>query len=215
MHITVVGIGRFAQPPELGTLTVTAGFESADQGEALARTTELIAQLTERVRRLEAQDPSPITTCRVLPIQTQTWRPYADSGEVMPERHSASARMLVTFRDLAALSGFVDEVGGVAGVTLVGVDWSLTEATRDRTEAAVLAEAVARARSRATIVAHAAGALDVQFREIADPGLLGAGPAQEQVFAAFAREARDEAGIELAPEDIVTTATLHVRFEAT
>ncbi len=219
MQITVTGSARFAQPPELAALTLTAGFESADKAEALARTTQLLGELSARLHELAALDPSPTTTHAVLPIQTQSWRPYSDAGEAKPERHSATARVLVTFSDVGALAGFVDEVGGLPGVSVVDVAWSLTEATRERTEAAVLAEAGGRARVRATTIAHAAGALDVQFLEIADPGLLGESrPPHEMQAVAFGRDglmAKGGAGVALEPEDIVTTATLHARFEAT
>ncbi len=219
MDITVTGTGRFSQPPELATLTLVASVASADKVEALTATTQLVNDLTARIRDLSDLDSSPITWSAVLPIQTHSWRPYSDRGEPMPVEHSASARLLVKFRDFGALARFVDDVGGLAGLTVSEVDWALTPQTQERTEAAVLAQAVARAKSRATTIAHAAGALDLQFRDIADPGLLGeVREAAPKMFAASARAdmgSLGDGGIDLAPEDIVVTATLHARFEAT
>lgn len=217
MEITVAATARASLPPERATLTLRVTFDGQDKAHALGMTTAIARELTTRLRALEADESGPTTSSTVLPISVHSQRPYSHTGELLPLQHTASATMRVTFADFDALAEFVGDVGGTDGVAVEGVEWALTDATRERIEAAVLADAVERARSRATTMAHAAGALDLQFAQIADPGLLGepAPQARHAMELASAAMMDGAGGIELAPEDIVIETTLHVRFTAT
>ncbi|GAB96764.1 hypothetical protein BJY21_001859 [Kineosphaera limosa] len=216
MEITVTGTARASVPPERATLALRAAIESTDKPAALAQASALVRDLSARLRALEAADPAPTTQVVVLPLSVQSHRSYTPAGQEGEWRHTASASLRVTFADLPALAGFVDDVGGLEGVAIDQVEWALTVPTRERVEAAVLTEAVSRARARATTIAHAAGALDLQFAQIADPGLLDKAPAEPEArYALMAHSASDRGGIDLAPEDIVVESTLHVRFIAT
>lgn len=218
MDITVVGTHKFATKPERGTLNLSAGFESDSKDEAMETTTSLVNQVHERFVALKAVDPSPITWFAVLPIRTRSWRPYNDKGKVLPMRYAAAASLRVKFRDFKALAAFAGELGGRPGITLEGVEWTLTEVTTTKVEAQVLAGAVKRARDRAMVMAKAAGAVDVVAVEIADPGLMrnvvssadsGFGVAAERMASNG-----DSEDIQLAPEDIVVSTTVHARFQA-
>ncbi len=215
--ITVAGMARAAVPPETGTLSVTAGIESRDQAHALATTVELVALLRGRLDALAAArpdgSPAPVSWSSIQPIRTASWRDGAPDREVT--RHSASAQVRVMFVDLAALAGFVTDVGAEPGIAINGVEWALLESTRDRLEAAVLTVAVERARSRATAIAHASGALNVRFVSIADPGLLTDGAPADRPMVALRAEAMSAGGAGApTPEDIVIETTLHARFHA-
>ncbi len=219
MDITVVGTHKFAGKPERGTLSLSAGFESDAKDEAMRTTTALVNQLHDEFQTLKAAHPSPVTWFAVLPIRTRSWRPYNDKGKIVPMRYAAAASLRVKFRDFKALAQFGGEIGGRSGVTLEGVEWTLTEATKARVEAEVLAGAVKRARERALVMAKAGGAGDVVAVEIADPGLMrdvvssvdgGYGGATARTASSSGSE-----DIQLVPEDVVVSATVHARFKAT
>lgn len=226
MEITVVGHKRVSIRPERGTLHLRAGFESADKDEALSRTTDLVGTLSRRFQTWHAAPEAPITWYAVLPITTGSWRPHSQAGAVLPLRHLAAAAIRVKFRDFAALAQFGQQFGGSSGITMEHVEWALTEATRENLAAEVLGRAVEDARARALVLARAAGARDVQPAAIADPGLLsgiGDGPLGGPGFhsgvamrGALAHpQGGSSEGIDLAPEDVVVEASVHVRFLAT
>ncbi len=226
MEITVAGRGRSSLPPERATVRMTVGFEAPDPQTALARTTDLVRQLTDYLAGFAAMDPAPTTWSAVEPIRTRSWRPWSDKGNLPPMRYGAISQVQVKFRDTAALAHFLDGWGGVEGVTVGNVNWTLTDATRVAQESAVLREAVERARERAQIIATAAGAGEVRLVEVADPGLLGgqrvaqAGGAPQSVASRAAMGggapgAGTPAGpIELSPEDVELHAVVHARFTA-
>ena len=142
MEITVSGTGRSSLRPERATLHLTAGFESGDKAEAMSEATRVVNELSADLRRLKELDPSPTTWSAVLPIGTRSWRPWTDSGQLVPMRHSAHARIMVKFRDFPTLAGFADHWGGRPGVTLGHIEWTLTETRQKETERSVLAQAV-------------------------------------------------------------------------
>ena len=217
MDITVAGTHKFATKPERATLNLSAGFESDAKDDAMRTTTALVDELHDRLTRLKAAEPSPITWFAVLPIRTRSWRPYHEKGKVVPMRYAAAASLRVKFRDFKALAQLAGELGGRAGVTLESVDWSLTEVTRTKVEAQVLAGAVKRARERAVVMAKAAGAADVVAVEIADPGLMRdvVSTGDGSYGGAAARGSNGESeDILLSPEDVVVSATVHARFRA-
>lgn len=220
VEITVAGRGTASLRPERATLLLTAGFEGPEPQAPLHRTTNLVGRLAADLDRLKVADPSPTTWSSVLPIRTRTWRPYSDKGTLTPLVHSTVAQVQVKFRDFVALARFVETWGAVDGVTLVGVTWTLTEATRAAQERHVLARAVEQARSRAQVIATAAGAGEVYVVEVADPGLLGeAWPGAPLPAAVAARSAASPATgaspVDLTPEDVEITAVVHARFTTT
>jgi uncharacterized protein YggE len=222
MEITVMGTGRAAQPPERATIHLSAGFEGGDQDEVLTRTTQLVNALVAEIARLKEHESEPTTWSAVLPIGTRSWRPWSDQGAVLPMRYAASSRIQVKFRDFRALSGFTDAWGRLDGVTLGGVEWTLTEQVRRDTERRVRVSAVEDARDRAQVYATAAGGGVVRCVQVADPGLLQdngramdlAGAAPRAMRAGAAKYGGGDEGIEIAPEDVEIEAVVHARFIA-
>jgi uncharacterized protein YggE len=217
MEITVAGTGTASLRPERATVHLTAGFEGPEPQSAKERTAELVQRLAADVARLRAADPSPTTWSAVLPVRTFSWRPFSDKGNLTPLVHRALAEVRVKFRDVGALARFVDAWAGVDGITIAGVRWTLTEATRQAQERRVLTQAVEQARARALVIAAAAGAGDVRIVEVADPGLLAGdrrGTAPPSAVAARSGAA-DAGAVDLAPEDIEISAVVHARFATT
>lgn len=218
MNITVVGTHKLSTKPERGTLRLSAGFETDDSEQTLRATTALVNELHAELEALKQRSPHAVTWFAVLPFRTRSWRPYHDKGKVLPMRYSATAELRAKFRDFAVLSRVAAEMGRREGVTLNGVEWTLTEVTRARVDSDVTAGAVRRAHERGMVMAKAAGATSLVAIDIADPGLLSEVSGKElgrhDAMVAM-REAIPEPGdIDLVPEDVVVQAEVHVRFQA-
>lgn len=215
MQITVVGHAHASLPPERATLLMRLGVEGSDKQAALEHTTSLVQSFTTVVEQLKNMSPCPTTWSTVAPIGTRSWRPWAQDGTVLPIRHSAECTVQLKFHDFQALSRFIDQWGGRSGVTVDGVEWSLTETRRRAEEDNVLAEAVVQAHSRASTMARAAGEESVRFLEIADEGLLeGHAEAPHVAYGAAMRSmsSPDSEGITIVPEDVTLQVTVHARF---
>ena len=192
------------------------GFEGADKHRVVEESTALANDFAAAVDELRRQSDPPVTWSAMLPMGTRSWRPHSNTGQVMPMRHGASAAAKVKFRDFRQMSAFIDRWGGLDGVAVHGVEWTLTEQRRVAEEAAVLARAVEAARHRAQAMAVAAGAGGVRFVELADPGLLSVGRefAGQEAYAMKARGGMYDSGegLSIAPEDVELDASVHARF---
>lgn len=221
MEITVQGEAQAAFPPERATVHIMLGFEGPSKEQALAQTTELVGRFSAAVMELRSGEQAPVTWSAVDAIGTRSWRPYSQSGQVMPLRYAASCRTKTKFRDFVALSRFIDQWGGRDGVTVNFVEWALTEQARIREEERVLVRAVEAARLRAQTMATAAGAGTVRFLQLADPGLLTEGRPEVADMALTARAMAPGSpfggggeGINLQPEDVELFAQVQARFSA-
>lgn len=224
LEITVGGVGKVSLPPERATVHLTVGFEAANQQEALDRTTATLHEVTRHIDYLKGMSPSPTTWSSVGAIGTRSWRPFQTKGVTPPQMYAATADVQVKFRDKGALAYFVDTWAGQPGVTVRYVQWALTEQVRLKSEADALGRAVAQATERARVMAAAGGYADVRLVEVADPGLLSgmraaqAGPSG--VYAMSGRGGVSSAGsteqgpVEITPEDVDITSTVHARFVA-
>ncbi len=216
MQISVVGHSHASLPPERATLQMRLGVEGTDKQAALEHTSSLVKSFTNVVDQLRALTPSPITWFAVAPIGTRSWRPWTDNGTTLPLRHAAECVVKLKFHDFGALSRFIDQWGGRSGVTIDGVEWTLTEARQKAEEDNVLSQAVVQAHARATTMARAAGERGVKFLELADRGLLDdtAGTYDHGVHAMSMRSGiSDESeAVTVAPEDVELDVTIHARF---
>jgi len=220
MNITVVGSHRIAMTPERATLHLTVGCEADDMRAALQGATNTVSELRTELEALKAAAPSPTTWFAVLPVQTRAWTPWNQDGIVMPVRYSATVKIKVEFRDFPALARFAADYGSAEFVTMEYVEWTLTDTTKADAERRVLAGAVKDATLRATHVAHAVGATNLEALEVADPGLLsgiapgGSVDSQYQSHELRAASGRDSEGIDLVPEDIEIEAGVDARLAA-
>ncbi|MEO7586958.1 MAG: SIMPL domain-containing protein [Arachnia sp.] len=218
MQITVLGHAHASFSPERATLRMRLGVEGSDKQAALEHTTFLVQGFTTVVEQLKDMSPSPTSWSSVAPIATRSWRPWSQDGKVLPTRHAAECLVKLKFTDFHALSRFIDQWGGRTGVTVEGVDWTLTEGRRKQEEDNVLAQAVVQAHARATTMARAAGEQSVRFLEIADEGLLAEqqSAASPKMYGAAMRSGAppDSEGITIAPEDVELDVTVHARFSS-
>jgi len=133
--------------------------------------------------------------------------------------HHASVALEVKFADLQALARWAEEIAVQDGVTVTGVTWALTEATKHRITAEAQHNAVRDAVDRATAYARSLGLGTVRPVALADPGMLGdeTRTSGTQTTAPMMRGAAAPAGdtgLDLKPEDITVSSRVHARFAA-
>lgn len=212
MRITVTGEASARFRPDLAVCHLGLAFESEEMGEALEQVTELANLVGQEFKRLEGEEPSPVTATTVLPPSTSTWRPQDREGRPLPERHRASATARVTFTDFRAMSRFIDSLARRPGVSVENVEWRLNDDNRAQKRSGILTSAVVDAHEKASILAAAAGDPRVSFLELDEsPDFTGPQP---RMFARAAMISGDIAsgGIDLSPEDIEVSATIRAVF---
>jgi uncharacterized protein YggE len=197
---------------------VSAGFQGPAREEVVRLTTRLHSVLAEESQRLR-QDGA-VTWWSAERLRAWSDRPWNQDGKQLPLVHHAAASLEVKFADLARLAEWVERIAAIDGVTLTGIDWALTEATRARVTAEAQHRAVQDAIERAAAYATSLGLTAVRPLAIADPGMLGddSRPQPASSAAPMMRamsKAQESGGLDLKPEDITVEARVHARFAAT
>jgi len=215
--ITVEGHFDYHHPAERGTVHVSAGFQGAVREEVVRLTTKLHSVLAEESKRLRQEGA--VTWWSAERLRAWSDRPWNQDGKQLPLVHHAAASLEVKFSNLARLAEWVERVAAIDGVTLTGIEWALTEATRARITAEAQHLAVLDAIERAAAYATSLGLTAVRPLAIADPGMLGdeSRPQSASSSAPMMRAmatAQEEGGLDLKPEDITVEARLHARFAA-
>lgn len=223
MEISVQATHEETVRPEIGRLHASAKAEASDKAEVVRKATGAVNALHEQFRQFE--QAGAVAEIVVRPINVSSWRPVV-KGRQQPALYRASASLRADFTDFAALADVAAQFGGTEDIELNWVEWRLTEQTRRELEAVCLTRAVEEARARATVMAQAAGAGEVTFVQLADPGLLGEAPSARQSFESAAPApmmmARSSAkladdslsGIELQPEDLSVSVVVQARLTA-
>ncbi len=129
--------------------------------------------------------------------------------------HQASADVEVVFRDLGRLGEWVGDTAGTDELTVGGIDWRLTDATRKRVQETAQRAAVADAVAKAQVYASALGLGTPAPVELADHGLLSSQPTPMPGHDDARRRRRRRRGpTEFAPQDLVIEASVDARFTA-
>ncbi|MGB3953769.1 MAG: SIMPL domain-containing protein [Brooklawnia sp.] len=217
MEITVVGHSSRNVEPEVGVLHVRVGFEGQDKQEVVQRTRAVAAAVTEFAEQHASAEDRVVVDA----LRTYSWAPTSTAGEVMADRWNAGIDIHVRAHRIAILQEIVDDVGTLAGTTISGVDWKLSDGTRRKLRSEVIADAVQDAVGRAKTIAAASGAGPVVIVEVADPGLLSSAPgstpplpAQPQMRSAAAGAFGAEQAVSLQPDTLEISETVHARFRA-
>lgn len=222
MLISVRGISGVETPPELGVLSLDVSVEQRDRRAAFDGAHAASAGVVRIVERETAEaGEGNVSRLAVSPISVNSWRPHSETGELMPEVHTATARISVAFREVERLSRVAAELGRADHVRLAGISWELTEETARTVRDDQTAAAVVEALRRAEVMARAAGAGPAAVVEIADPGLLA--QPQAEATAMFARAAAfggeeadslDPEFLQIVARPVRTEVTVHARCEA-
>ncbi len=215
--ITVRGESETHIAPERAVAHVTASADGPDRGVVV----EQIASLAQPVRAdlQTRKDAGGLADWASQRVSVWSDRPWNNEGRQLDLVHHASVELTATFTDVLALSDWLNALGATDGWQVGVVEWQLTTETRASVEREVAIAAVAVAVERATAYATAIGKTTVTPVQIADLGLLGGGSPERPAPRMFAKAAMmDAAGsgpaVEFRPDDIVVTAAVEARFEA-
>ncbi|MBM7505158.1 SIMPL domain-containing protein [Agromyces aurantiacus] len=214
--IAVTGRAQERIEPELGAVSLTVGTSGGDREATLRSVGDSHERLLEEVRELEASGA--LESWSAGQLRVWSHRPWNAEGRQLPLVHQANAEVEVVFRDLAALGAWVGSVSGTANVAVGGVDWRLTDATRDRVQETAQRTAVADAVRKAGVYAEALGLGTPAPVELADHGMLSEQPVPVMHKATMARAMAADAGAgpapEFAPAKLVIEASVDARFSA-
>lgn len=210
--IAVHGSASRFLPAERGTVRLALSWEHDDRAAALAT----VGSLHERY----------VADAKTFVLGgTATWW-GSDQVQVRPERRYlkdsqtyrivqvAAAEVRVKFVDFAALSTWVEQAGSTAGVTINGIEWTVTEQHRTTVQREVRVQAVRDATQRAEAYASVIGSTGVVLQTLWEPGLRpdshssDAGGSITRAMMASG----SSAGIELRPNDIEISASVTADF---
>lgn len=156
--VTVNGMGRQAQTPDEGVITLGVQNETLEAAEALNATSAAMTAVLEAVRGAGVPEES-ITTSNVSLYPVVTYDPQ--TGEQKTQGYRAENRATIRLSD-TALVAKVLEVGAAAGAnTISGPEWRLSDNTVAASQALVKALASARAKAEALATAAGVGLGDV------------------------------------------------------
>lgn len=219
VEITVRGHHELRSQPERVTARVVVRVEGASGAEAAAHLAASAARVADSLRTLHDPGAGPVTWWASDAVRTSAHRPHHDKGKQLPLVHHAAQGFSAKFSDFSRLGGWLTETAGVPGATVSGLQWALTEATRDSLVTRTRREAVLAARAKAQDYADAAGLGPVRLAAVADAGMLGDGldpghPGVSPMAARTAAAVGQGEELSLVPEDVVLTARVDARFLA-
>lgn len=216
--ITVRGEFTIHHPAERATVRLTVGFEGSRRDEAMAPTADLHHDLSEEIEAMLDEENGPVTWWSSDDIQVWGQRPWNQDGEQLPIVYRSTIDFDVKFSNFATLGDWVGNVAVRDGVTVLGVEWALTEARQESVTLAARKRAVDNAVSKATVYATSLGLGNVRPLALSDPGMLGDAPSTGPAPATQLMSARMAAPagqqLELKPEDITIRVDVDARFAA-
>ncbi|GAA2223266.1 SIMPL domain-containing protein [Herbiconiux moechotypicola] len=218
--ITVAGTHRVHRHPERAVVRIAVGYDGDTRDSVLAATRAAHESLTGSLESLSAGDgEGPVRRWHSEDIRVWGQRPWAPDGTRLPVEFHSAVAVDAEFDDFGALSEWIDVVAARDGVTVEGVDWSLTPdsdaALRQEARKGAVADAVAKAGE----YADALGLRQPVATALADAGLLDAagagGDGAPRLMSAMAKHGGSPGGVELRPAEVVVEAAVHARFTAT
>lgn len=200
-------------PAERGTVRLSLGLEHDDRAVALRAVTALHERYVADAKSFVHGGGA--TWWGSDQVRVRAERRYLKDSQVHRTVQVAAAEVRVKFRDFGALSDWIDRAGSVEGVTIAGIEWTVTERLRTTVEREVRIEAVQDARRRAEAYASAIGGGGVVLQTLWEPGLRpnASGADDGGGFAVRALASSGSfASIELRPDDIEIAAAVTADF---
>lgn len=214
--ITVRGDHEARIAPELAVARVSVRVDGPDRAEVLTRATSLAATLREELQA--HQDAGAVAQWSSERVSVWSDRPWSQDGAQLPLVHHAGIGARAEFTDFTAASEWLTRVADRDGITVEGIEWTLTPETAAETERVVAGGAVRIAVERAQAYASAIGRDNIEPLEIADVGLLGrpgdngAGPQPRML--AMASGDSGGPGLQFEPQPTTVAAAVEARFVA-
>lgn len=212
-RISVRGEASVEVAPERATVNVVIDVDGAERAEVQQRGADARAECIASARALHSATAGPITEWSAGQLQAWSSRPWNADGAQLPLVFHSRSTVTATFSDLEAVGAWTDAVSENDGVTLAGIDWSITDLTQQELEARCQRDAVANAVAKASVYASALGLGDVRPIAITEPATLSDGPLE---FGSMSKIAMASAGpsTEFTPELLRIVVQVNARFDA-
>jgi uncharacterized protein YggE len=215
VRLSVAGSASQQVVPERATPRIQLTAEGADRAAVLKQVTALHQELVSQAQDQVASGAATRWSSNDVWVRAEDrYRP--DGAEPM-RVHVASAELRVRFKDFAALGPWLAEIGARVGVQVQGVQWSLTDPTRESIARELRLAAVRDAQQRARDYADALGLSDVALEQLWEADLRpGSGSSDAGLSRkAFAYASADAVQpIELGPEPLEVAHSVTVDFVA-
>lgn len=216
----VTGSATRYQPAERGTLRVKIAFDGDDRSAVLESASRTHARLVEQVKGHIASGAATWWgTQAVTAWPFDEWvKPKANVDAVKVRRVRAGCDLQVKFADFGALAQWASQIGALDGVSVIGIDWALTEKRRDGLVREVRTSAARESAERARAFAAALGYSDVRLVTLYEEGLRPNVDGARPVALATRGHAHDAGGasaVELRPDDIEISCTVTADYETT
>jgi uncharacterized protein YggE len=213
--ISVTGHDELRHPAERGSLQLAVSFQSADRERAVALVTSLHDEVVREAEGFVGSGAASRWTSEQIAVwSAEKWTSDDSSTQEKKQLvhyHVAAVSVTVRFRDFAALGEWAVRRGSVAGCSISGVDWALTDDTRTALLLTTRTGAVRDARSRAEAYAAAAGFSGVALVALFEEGLRPQTAPGAGVMMAASRGSAGGGGgpsVELRPADITVSSTV-------
>jgi uncharacterized protein YggE len=222
VQITVRGSSETKHAPEQATVHLSVSIEGATRDGVYGGVSSSASSITAQITPMANEHDGPVTWWTSDQIRTWSHRPWNEAGRQLPQVHHAAVDFQVRFNDFRMLSHWITSVVALSGVTVSGIEWSLTDARRATLEEQTRAGAVHNAREKATSYAHNLGLGVVRPVAIADMGMLEqaqhSGESKRamaaQMYGASAMGGGGEEVLDFTPQEIVVASYVDARFLA-
>ncbi|WP_298813221.1 SIMPL domain-containing protein [uncultured Sphingomonas sp.] len=205
--LEVSATGRVTRAPDQAVIRAGVVTQAATAAAATQENAARMAQVIASLKSAGIQ-PRDLSTSNVS-LQPQ-YR-YADNQPPVVTGYQASNSVSVRFRDIARSGAVLDALVKAGANQIDGPSLSLSQP--DAALDAARADAVARARARATLYAQAAGLRVERIVSISEAGENDGGQPQPPVmFRVRAMAAESNAATQVLPGETDVTATINVRF---
>lgn len=227
LSISVTGQSVIELDPERGVLHIAVKSDGPNQDTVSKEVTTTSNQLNEFFRNLSPKAETgttavdaPVTTFSSTHVRTWSRVPTDKDNKPLDRVYYASSSFAVTFRDFSKMSEVVGKLVAFPKVEIASIDWRLTAETTKALGSQSRKEAMHDAINKAKDFAEVIGR-EVVAAKVEDGGYSGTFGATRQPMgralyhrAAFALDEEDTEPLDLTPQRIQHTGSVHVCFEA-
>jgi uncharacterized protein YggE len=212
--ISVRGEAFVDVAPERVAVHIVLDIDGPNKATVLSRATEARELTIGAARASHDADSGPIVEWSASGLQVWSDRPWSADGAQLPLVYHSRSTLDATFTDLDAVGAWTDQVSAIDGVSIAGLDWSLTDSTRRTLEEQCQRDAVAGAVAKASVYASTLGLDTVHPIDISEPGVFSPQPPDTGTFRKMSLASAESGPTEFAPERLRVAVEVHARFEA-
>ena len=210
--IAVQGEAYLEVAPERALAHLVIDVDGPERASVQDRAAEARNRCIAAIRSRHDTTAGPITEWAAGQLQVWSQRPWNADGVQLPLVFHSRSTIDATFSNLDEVGDVVDTLSATDGVTLTGLEWSVTDLTRQELEGRCQRDAVQNAVAKASVFASALGLGEIRPLELSEPSAFGGGGND----GSFSRMLMASSGgaTEFIPEPIRIAVQVDVRFEA-